>query len=80
MIIQNMNYFNFREGPRMKYNMAPNGIKITIKSIKILSFPSNLLLRISTMAMIGSNNTKMNIKGIKNNKDNIPILFVFNGL
>jgi len=49
-------------------------MKMRIKSINKLSFPWNLLFRISIIAMIGSNNTKINTKGIIKNKLKIPIL------
>jgi hypothetical protein len=57
--------------------MAPKGIKITIRSIKILSFPLNLLLNISIMAIIGISNTKIKIKGIINKNGIISILLCF---
>jgi len=72
--IRTFNYFILRDGLSTKYRIAPNGMKMTIKSINKLSFPWNLLFRISIIAMIGSNNTKINTKGIIKNKLKIPIL------
>jgi len=60
--------------------MAPKGIKITIRSIKMLSFPLNLLLNISIMAIIGISNTKIKMKGImKISDNNTSILYILIG-
>ena len=46
-----------------------------MRSISRLSFPSNLLLRISIIAIIGSSNAKITTKGTRKNKLKIPILY-----
>jgi hypothetical protein len=55
----------------------PRGIKITIKNISRLSFPENLLLKISTMAITGNNRQKIKAIGIsaRIKKSPIPIYF-----
>jgi len=60
--------------------MAPNGMKITIRSNNMLSFPLNLLLRISIIAIIGISKTNIKINGTMKNRDNnTSILYVFIG-
>jgi len=44
--------------------IEPRGIKITIKNISRLSFPGNLLFKISTMAIIGNKRQKIKANGI----------------
>ena len=59
-----------------KYTIAPNGIKITIRAISSASFPSNLLLKISIIAITGSSRAKINITGIKKNNNIVLIISV----
>lgn len=59
----------FLAGAMKKYTIAPNGIKITIKAISSASLPSNLLLKISIIAITGSKSAKINITGIKINNN-----------